>query len=490
MADGVTVTRSPTEASVIPDGEILSAEELTSINGEVVTAQKAGRAILSLRTANATAVDVTSADPLPVSLSGVATAANQATANTALAAIETAVEGTLTVQGTVAVTGVATAANQTTELAHLAAIETAVEGTLTVGLPTGAATAANQGTANTALSAIQTAVEVIDNAIAGSEMQVDVVSSALPSGASTAAKQPALGTAGTASADVLTVQGIASMTALKVDGSAVTQPISAASLPLPTSAATEAKQDTGNTALSAIQTAVQLIDNAVSGSELQVDVVAALPAGTNNIGDVDVLTLPALPAGTNNIGDVDVASIAAGDNNIGNVDVVTLPALPAGTNNIGDVDVLTLPSIPAGTNNIGDVDVLSLPALAAGTNLIGAVNVKPATTGGLTTYHLVSAGSTNLVNVKASAGQLFGYYIYNSNAAARKVAFHNSASAPTAGASIFFSIVIPATSAANVEFTNGIAFSSGISISTVTGLADNDTAAVAANDLIINLFYS
>jgi hypothetical protein len=48
----------------------------------------------------------------------------------------------------------------------------------------------------------------------------------LPTGAATAAKQPALGTAGTASSDVLTVQGIASMTALKVDGSAVTQPVS------------------------------------------------------------------------------------------------------------------------------------------------------------------------------------------------------------------------------------------------------------------------
>lgn len=51
----------------------------------------------------------------------------------------------------------------------------------------------------------------------------------------------------------------------------------------------------------------------------------AIPAGTNNIGDVDVLSLPAIPAGTNNIGDVDIASIAAGDNNIGNVDIVTMP---------------------------------------------------------------------------------------------------------------------------------------------------------------------
>jgi len=31
----------------------------------------------------------------------------------------------------------------------------------------------------------------------------------------------------------------------------------------------------------------------VSGSEIQVDIVASLPAGTNNIGDVDVLTMPA-----------------------------------------------------------------------------------------------------------------------------------------------------------------------------------------------------
>jgi hypothetical protein len=48
----------------------------------------------------------------------------------------------------------------------------------------------------------------------------------LPTGAATAAKQPALGTAGSASADVISVQGVASMTALKVDGSGVTQPVS------------------------------------------------------------------------------------------------------------------------------------------------------------------------------------------------------------------------------------------------------------------------
>lgn len=41
----------------------------------------------------------------------------------------------------------------------------------------------------------------------------------LPTGAATAAKQPALGTAGTPSADVITIQGAASMTPITISGS-------------------------------------------------------------------------------------------------------------------------------------------------------------------------------------------------------------------------------------------------------------------------------
>lgn len=67
------------------------------------------------------------------------------------------------------------------------------------------------------------AIPVTDN---DGSLTIDATSLPLPTGASTAAKQPALGTAGTASADVITIQGIASMTAVKVDGSAVTQPVS------------------------------------------------------------------------------------------------------------------------------------------------------------------------------------------------------------------------------------------------------------------------
>lgn len=42
------------------------------------------------------------------------------------------------------------------------------------------------------------------------------------------------------------------------------------------------------------QGSLSTIAGAVAGSEMQVDIVASLPAGTNNIGDVDVLTMPGI----------------------------------------------------------------------------------------------------------------------------------------------------------------------------------------------------
>lgn len=112
----------------------------------------------------------------------------------------------------------------------------------------------------------------------GNSITIDAASLPLPTGAATAAKQPALGTAGTASTDVITVQGIASGTVL---------PVSAASLPLPTGAATAAKQDTGNTSLASIDGKITAVNTGA------VVISAAIPAGNNNIGDVDVVTVPA-----------------------------------------------------------------------------------------------------------------------------------------------------------------------------------------------------
>lgn len=113
----------------------------------------------------------------------------------------------------------------------------------------------------------------------------------------------------------------------------------------------------------------------------------------------------------------------------------------------------------------------------------------PQTTGGYSISHLVSAATTNATNIKASAGQVFGWYIYNSNAAARKVAFHNTAGTPTAGTGVVFAIVVPPGSAANVFTDTGIAFATGIAITTVTDLTDAGATAVALNDLVINVLF-
>lgn len=90
-------------------------------------------------------------------------------------------------------------------------------------LPTGASTEATLSSLNGKVTAVNTGA-------------VTVVASALPSGAATSAKQAAPGTAGSPSADVLTVQGTTSMTALKVDGSSVIQPIA---IPVDISPATQ-----------------------------------------------------------------------------------------------------------------------------------------------------------------------------------------------------------------------------------------------------------
>ena len=112
--------------------------------------------------------------------------------------------------------------------------------------------------------------------------------------------------------------------------------------------------DTGN--LAAIKTAVEIIDNAIAGTEMQVDIVASLPAGTNAIGKL------AANSGVD-IGDVDILSIAAGDNNIGNVDIVSLPA---STNTIEVVGDVAHDAAAAGNPlRVGGYAVNALPAAVA-----------------------------------------------------------------------------------------------------------------------------
>jgi len=165
--------------------------------------------------------------------------------------------------------------------------------------------------------------------------------------------------------------------------------------------------------------------DAANGLDVDVTRLPALPAGTNNIGDVDVLTLPSVTIGTFpdnepfNVAQMNGVAVSMGAGATGTgvqrVVLANNEALPPGTNNIGDVDVLTLPALPTGTNNIGDVDVLTLPSVTIGTfpdnepfnlaqlNAVALASPVDADTG---------AGTENLVKIslrKAASGGSLEY---------------------------------------------------------------------------------
>ena len=130
-------------------------------------------------------------------------------------------------------------------------------------------------------------------------------------------------------------------------------------------------------------------------------------------------------------------------------------------------------------------------SLAAGTNAIGDVGmqVRANATGAMTGHHIVAAGSTNVAQIKATAGRVFGWCLSNTTASWRYVKLHNVASA-TAGAAVAQTIGIPPNDKAVCSFPIGIAFTTAISRSIVTGSADADATAVTAGDVVGDIFFA
>ena len=102
-----------------------------------------------------------------------------------------------------------------------------------------------------------------------------------------------------------------------------------------------------------------------------------------------------------------------------------------------------------------------------------------------------SDGSSILVAtaqvIKASAGLLLGYYLYNPEAAVTFVHFYNTAAASvTVGTTNpLFSLAIPAESAANLTMPYGITFSNaGWSIAATTTAGGNTAPATGVSAVI------
>jgi len=207
------------------------------------------------------------------------------------------------------------------------ACQTALEATLTVS-----GTVDLGATDNAVLDAIQTAVEAVQTALAGT-ITVD--------GTVTAN----LGATDNAVLDTIATNTDAALTDTELRAT-----------PVPVSGTVTANLSaTDNAVLDAIQAAVEILDNAISGTEMQVDIVASLPAGTNAIGKL------AANSGVD-IGDVDVTSIAAGETHIGEVgmpdDTITITC-SLDTNAYADGDVLfATQEIAGAVRNNGDACIL------------------------------------------------------------------------------------------------------------------------------------
>lgn len=133
----------------------------------------------------------------------------------------------------------------------------------------------------------------------------------------------------------------------------------------------------------------------------------------------------------------------------------------------------------------------TMAALPAGTNVIGDVGMqyRANATGAASVSSVIAAATTNATVVKASAGRLIGWQLQNTTASLVYVKLHNQTTTPTAGASVAFPIAIPANGKTEITLDGGIAFTTGIGYTTVTGSANTDATAVAAGAIVGTLHF-
>lgn len=536
--------------------------------------------------------------PLP---SGAATAAHQSTANTSLASILTELQGKADL------------------------VETQPVSVASLPLPTGASTLAEQQSQTTHLATIagdttdiETAVELLDDAVATTGSAIPSKGFAVSGTDGTNARILKTDASGELQVDVLTmptttVQGtvtiqdggntitvdgtVAVSGTVTVDGSGATQPISHAALTelgaaidtevqvdvvgalpagdnnignvdvvssaLPTGAATAANQSTANTALSAIQTAVEAMDEwdesdrakvnpivgeagvqggsgAVSATTQRVVLATdvALPAGTNaigklaansgvDIGDVDVTSVPTDPFGANADAASATGSISAKLRFIASTGIPITGTVTVGSHAVTNagtfatqVDGAALTALQLIDDPVLTDDAAFTPATSkvmmagfeadeASTDSVdegdaGAarmtldrkqiVNPQPHTTGGLSIFRSLDLNESE-EQVKATAGQVYGVWFTNTATTTRWLKFYNDTAANvTVGSTTpVITLALPGNSSDDISgvfgMTHGIAFDTAITVACTTGVADADTGAPSANDCIVNVFY-
>lgn len=225
---------------------------------------------------------------------------------------------------------------------------------------------------------------------------------------------------------------------------------------------------------------------AITAMQVWKQISASVQAiATSIAGTLTVATHAVTQSGTWNV--TVNAAIAAGTNLLGKVGFdQTTP----GTTNA--VSIAQLGSTTIATGN-GTSSAGALRVAVASDNTPFGVVPSPATSGGPTVARIKAAASTNATSLKGSAGQIYGWALFNNATTARFVKIYNKASSPTVGTDTpAFTIIVPGGTAGagtNVEFSMGIPLGTGVAYAITAGIADSDTTSTAADDVHGVLLY-
>lgn len=116
------------------------------------------------------------------------------------------------------------------------------------------------------------------------------------------------------------------------------------------------------------------------------------------------------------------------------------------------------------------------------------VKVKPLSTTA-TPYKLLSAATTNSNLVQGKQCALQSIVAYNTGTIAF-LKFYNKVTAPTVGTDTpVWTVVVPASGQVSISLPSGLGFGAGLGIGITGAVADNDTTAVALNQVIVNLSF-
>ena len=227
--------------------------------------------------------------------------------------------------------------------------------------------------------------------------------------------------------------------------------------------------------LDSIKTAVETLDNTVGGSELQVDIVSA----------------PTLTVNAHAVTNAGTFAVQVDGNALTALQLIDDPVIADDAAFTPATTKVMMAGFEADESSTDSVDEGDGGAARMTLDRKIITTIQPHTTGGLSVFNATSSdGATALTNsaqaIKASAGQLYGWYIYNPNSSAQFVQLYNTAAASvTVGTtSPLFMLTIPATSAANVEFTNGITFSNAGWSCAATSTAGGNGAPTSALDAV------